>query len=91
MTWDEFCDELAKDLELERKWITYETYKDIYGFSIVRFDLFKGKPFHLTVGIKNTKGTCNENKAYSLANALRISIKKALETKQPQKMRCFSF
>ena len=88
MTWDEFCDELAKNLELARKWITYETYtKD--GFCIVRFDLFKGKPFHFTVGIKNE--TCNENKAYSLANALRFFIKEALETKQPPKMRGFTF
>ena len=91
MTWDEFCDELAKDLELARKWITYETYKDKNGFSIVRFDLFKGKPFHFTVGIENTKETCNENKAYSLANALQHFIKEALENQQPPKMRGFIF
>ena len=91
MTWDEFCDELAKDLELARKWITYETYKGKDGFSIVRFDLFNGKPFHFTVGIENKKEICNESKASSLANALRFSIKEALETKQPPKMRGFSF
>ena len=95
MTWDEFCDELAKDLELERKWITYETYKDKDGFSIVRFDLFKGKPFHLTVGIENSKKICNESKAYSLAESLLPHITKALENalenKQPPKMLGFSF
>ena len=98
MTWDEFCDELAKDLELERKWITYETYKDIDGFSAVRFDLFRDKPFHLNTGIENTKENCNYNKAYSLANALRPFIIKALENnikalenKQPPKMRGFRF
>jgi hypothetical protein len=91
MTWDEFCDELAKDLELARKWITYETYTDKDGFSIVRFDLFKDKPFHFTVGIENSKEICNGSKASSLANALRFSIKEALETKQPPKMRGFCF
>ena len=91
MTWDEFCDELAKDLELARKWITYETYKDKDGFSVVRFDLFKDKPFHFTVGIENTKENCNDNKAYSLANALQHFIVEALENKQPPKMRGFRF
>ena len=91
MTWDEFCDELAKDLELARKWITYETYTGKDGFGIVRFDLFKGKPFHFTVGIENTKEMCNGNKASSLANALRFSIIEALENKRPPKMRGFCF
>lgn len=91
MTWDEFCDELAKDIELARKWISYEVYTGKDGFGIVRFDLFKGKPFHFIVGIKNDKDTCNEKKAYSLANALRFFVEEALETKQPPKMRGFNF
>ena len=91
MTWDEFCDELAKDLELARKWISYEVYTGKDGFGIVRFDFFKDKPFHFTVGIENTKETCNGSKASSLAGALRYCIIEALETKQPPKMRGFRF
>ena len=91
MTWDEFCDELAKDLELARKWITYETYKGKDGFSIIRFDLFKGKPFYFSVGIENEKEICNESKAYFLAKALLPSIIEALENKRPPKMRGFRF
>lgn len=91
MTWDEFCDELAKDLELARKWITCETYTDKDGFSVVRFDLFKDKPFSFTVGIENIKKNCNDSKAYFLSKALMPFIIEALETKQPPKMRGFRF
>lgn len=91
MTWDEFCDELAKDLELARKWISYEVYTGKDGFSIVRFDLFKDKPFHFTVGIENSKEICNGSKVSSLADALRFFIKEALENKRPPKMRGFCF
>lgn len=80
--WGYFCEMLAKDLEIANKWISNKVYtKD--GFSIVRIDLFKDKPFHVTTSVLNRDDLCNGNVSWELSNSLRPLIKRAIEENLP--------
>lgn len=84
MNWDEFCNELAKELEIDEKFISYENYTSTDGFSIIRFHFFKDKPFHFDTTIQNEKSMCNSETAYRLARSLRHYAVKAIENKLPK-------
>ena len=84
MNWDEFCKELAKELEIDEKFISHEIYTATDGFSIVRFHFFKDKPFHFDSTIQNEKSLCNTETAYRLAKPLRHYAVKAIENRLPK-------
>lgn len=84
MNWDEFCKELAKELEIDEKYITHEIYTGTDGFSIVRFNFFKDKPFHFESTILNEKSLCNKETVYRLVKPLRHYAEKVLENRLPK-------
>ena len=84
MTWDEFCKELAKEIGIDKKFISYEVYTNTEGAGMVRFNLFKGKPFQFCTAIENDKRLCNSECAYRLSLPLMHYAKKAIEDKLPK-------
>ena len=92
MNWDEFCKELAKELEINEKFITHEIYTGTDGFSVVRFRFFKDKPFHFDTTIQNEKSLCNRETAYRLAKPLIHYALKVIKNKLPKnKITHFTF
>lgn len=80
--WDAFCGWLVDDLELGKipvEWSTYE--KD--GVKIVRIDIFKDRPFHVTTALADKAELCTGEVSYRLARGLLPVIGKAIDTRSP--------
>lgn len=80
--WDAFVGWIKEDMELPQlpiEWIRYET-DDI---TIIRIDLCKDKPYHVTTAIEDRPELCDHGVAYSLACGLLPVLGKAIETNNP--------
>lgn len=80
--WDDFVRWIKEDMELPNlpiEWSRCET-PDI---KIIRIDLCKDKPYHVTTAIQDRPELCNHDVAYALAEALLPVLSKAIETMSP--------
>lgn len=80
--WNAFCIWIKEDLELPKlpiEWSQYET-ADI---KIVRIDLCKDKPYHVTTAIEDRPELCNHDVAYALVGGLLPVLGKAVKTNSP--------
>lgn len=77
--WDAFVGWIKEDMELSKlpiEWSRCET-ADI---KIIRIDLCKDKPYHVTTAIEDRSELCNHDVAYELAWRLLPVLSKAIET-----------
>ena len=89
LTWDDFCSWLLDDLQSKKipiEWciIKQDGLDPLVGDSIVRIDLFKDKPYQVTVGIANQYRLINHELAYYVAYRLMFILKDAIESNSPR-------
>ena len=80
--WDAFVGWVKDDMELPQlpiEWSRYE--KD--DFRIIRIDLCKSRPYHVTTAIEDRPELCNHDVAYALARGLMPVLSKAIEANSP--------
>ena len=80
--WYAFCAWIKEDLELPNlpiEWSRYE--KD--DFRIIRIDLCKDRPYHVTTAVEDRPELCDHDVAYALAGGLLPVLGKAIETNTP--------
>lgn len=80
--WDAFCNWLREYLEIPTlpiEWSRFE--KD--DSRIIRIDIFKDKPYHVTTAVEDREELCNDGVAYLLSQGLRPVISKAIDTNSP--------
>lgn len=89
-TWDDFCSWLLDDMHLSDKipieWciVKQNGMDPLVSDSIVRIDLFKDKPYQVTVGIANQYRLINHELAYYVAYRLMFILKDAIESNSPR-------
>lgn len=76
--WDTFCTWIREYMELPKLPIEWSTYEND-GFKIVRIDLFKDKPFHVTTALEDRPELCNDGVAYELSRGLWPVLSRAIE------------
>ena len=92
--WDEFCAWLVDDLKLGNLPIEWEVIRQVphgaglvdplVGEEIVRIDIFKDKPYQVSVGIPNNVYYMTLEMSYYISrNTMRL-IKDAIKTKSPR-------
>lgn len=80
--WDAFCEWIKEDMELPNlpiEWSRCE--KD--DFKVIRIDLCKDRPYHVTTAIEDRPELFNHDVAYALARGLLPVLSKAIETNSP--------
>ena len=80
--WDAFCGWIKEYMELPTlpiEWSRYE--KD--DFKIIRIDLCKTKPYHVTTAVEDRSELCTDGIAYLLSQGLMVWLSKAIETNSP--------
>lgn len=88
-TWDDFCAWLLDDLPSKKipiEWclIKQHSMDPLVGDSIVRIDLFPGKPYQVSVGIANKDHLINHELAYYVAYRLMFILRDAIESNSPR-------
>lgn len=94
--WDDFCAWLVNDLKLGNIPIEWTVIRQVphgagivdplVGEEIVRIDLFKDKPYQVSVGIPNKACYMTLDMSYYIARNLLFVIRNAVETNST---RCF--
>ena len=88
--WNDFCQWLLDDMHFIGKipieWtiIKQGGLDPLVGDSIVRIDLFKDKPYQVSVGIANKDHLINHELAYYVAYRLMYILKDAIESNSPR-------
>lgn len=80
--WEAFCGWIKEYMELPNlpiEWSTFE--KD--DFKIVRIDLCKDRPYHVTTAVEDRPELCDPDVAYELSKGLMVWLSKAIETQTP--------
>ena len=80
-TWDDFCWWLKEYMgaDIPISWARYEQPEG----SIIRIDLFKDRPFHVTTAVLDERRLCTRDNAYILSRPLTKALTKALEENSP--------
>lgn len=80
-TWDDFCGWLKEymGVDIPISWARYEQPEG----SIIRIDLFKDRPFHVTTAVLDELRLCTRDNAYILAMPLEAALEKALRANSP--------
>lgn len=94
--WDDFCARLVNDLELGNLPIEWTVIRiappntgpvdPFVGSEIVRFDIFKDKPYQVSVGIPNNECYKTPEMSFYIARHTQRLIVDAIKTNSP---RCF--
>ena len=92
--WDEFCAWLVDDLKLGNLPIEWTVIRQVphgagivdplVGEEMVRIDLFKDKPYQVSVGIPNNTCYMTLDMSYYIARNLMFVIRDAVETNSPR-------
>lgn len=92
--WDEFCAWLVDDLKLGNLPIEWTVIRQVphgagvvdplVGEEIVRIDLFKDKPYQVSVGIPNNACYMTLDMSYYIARNLLFVIRDAVKTNSPR-------
>lgn len=80
-TWDDFCGWLKEYMEVDIP-ISWERIEHPEG-RIIRIDLFKDRPFHVTTAVLDERRLCTRDNAYILAMPLEAALTKALQANSP--------
>lgn len=79
--WTNFCGWLKEYIELDIP-ITWERYEHPDG-NIVRIDIFKDSPFHVTTALPDERRLNNMDIADELARGLMCVLSKAIRENRP--------
>ena len=80
-TWDDFCDWLKEYLDADIP-VSWESIGHPEG-AIVRIDMFKDRPYHVTTGLPDESRLCNHDIAFVLARSLLSVITRAIRENRP--------
>ena len=80
--WTDFCDWLREDMELSDLPIQWSRISGPDG-TLIRFDICKDKPYHVTTAIDDRKELYTHDVAYELAQGLLTWLFKAIRLNSP--------
>lgn len=82
--WNDFCSWIVEDLYLDNIPIEWSLIQEDGYDPVVRIDLFKAEPYHVTVGVPDESRLVNHEVAYSIAYRLMFIIRDAIQTNSPR-------
>lgn len=80
-TWDDFCGWIREYMEVDIP-ISWESIESLDG-RIIRIDLFKERPFHVTTAVPDESRLCNHDIAYALTRSLEGVLRRAIKKNAP--------
>lgn len=80
-TWDDFCDWLKEYMEVDIP-ISWERIEHPEG-RIIRIDLCKEHPFHVTTAVPDESRLCTRDIAYVLTRPLEEVLRRAIKKNTP--------
>ena len=80
-TWDDFCEWVKEYMGVDIP-ISWERIENPEG-NIIRIDLCKDRPFHVTTAVPDERRLCNHDIAYILARPLEGVLTSAIEKNAP--------